>query len=178
MTDSAPEVTVTFCYNDYRDLDLDVAPCVPAAASGDWSAFADLVGENEDDMGFVVIRQGADIEVRVEDTLTATITRLLASVPDLVARRHVVVPGFQEYGYLRMDPEASDQLISGDHVPTVRVKRAGLIPGIVDMGERFLDFMEHFVDERDDYGPIIEDIRDDKLPAARDALKGWDPHAG
>ena len=90
----------------------------------------------------------------------------------------MVIPGFQTYGYLRMDPEASDELISGDHVPTVRVKRAGLIPGIVGMGERYLDFLDHLVAERDDYAPIVEDLRDDKLPAARAALQSWDSHAG
>lgn len=178
MTEPADTVVVTFCYNDYRDLDLDEAPCVPAADSGDWSGFADLVSENEEDMGCVIIRQGDDIEVRVEDSLTATITNLLIAVPDLVARRHVVIPGFQVYGYLRMDPEATDQLISGDHVPTVRVRRDGLIPGIVGMGERYLELLEHLVSERDDYEALIEDLRDDKLPAAREALRTMDPHAG
>lgn len=176
------EVSVTFCYNDYRDLEVDEAPCVPAPGSDpgsdDWSAFEGLVAENEEDMGDVVIRQGDDVEVRVEDSLIATITNLLIAVPDLVDRRHVVIPGFQMYGYLRMDPEASDQLISGDHVPTVRVKRVGLIPGIVDLGERFCDFLEHFVAERDDYAAIIEDLRDDKLPTAQAALQRWDPHSG
>jgi hypothetical protein len=175
---SADDVSVTFCYLDYRDLDVDEAPCQSSADAGDWSDFAELVACNEEDMGRVIIRQGEDIEVRISDALNATVPNLLQAVPDLVERRHVVIPYFQTYGYLRLDPEASDQLISGDHVETVRVKRAGLIPGIIELGETYLDFLEHMASERDDYAEFVADLRDDKLPAARKAVKGWDPESG
>lgn len=169
-----PEVSATFCWFDYRDLDLDEAPCALPPIDGDWSGWDELVRENEQDMGVVTLRQGDDIVVEIEDSLTATITNLLIAVPDLVARRHVVISQFQVYGYIRMDHEASDELISGDHVPTVRIRRAGLIPALVELGERYLALLEANVGERDDFAEIIEDLRDDKLPAAREAVASWD----
>lgn len=169
----APQVSATFCYYDYRDLDVDEAPCALPPSDGDWTGFDELVRENDQDMGVVTLQQG-DLVVHIEDTLTATITNLLIAVPDLVARRHVVIPQFQVYGYVRMDHEASDELISGDHVATVRLRRAGLVPALVSLGERYLEFLEAMATERDDYAPIIDDLRDDKLPAARAAVAGWD----
>ncbi len=174
MSDPNPTVSATFCYFDYRDLDVDEAPCALPPVDGDWSGWDELVRENDQDMGVVTLRQGDDIVVEIEDALTATITNLLIAVPDLVARRHVVIPQFQVYGYVRMDHEASDELISGDHVPTVRIRRAGLIPALVELGERYLALLEANAGERDDWAPIIDDLRDDKLPAARDALASWD----
>ena len=92
---SAPGVSATFCWFDYRDLDLDEAPCALPPIDGDWSGWDELVRENEQDMGVVTLRQGDDVVVEIEDSLTATITNLLIAVPDLVARRHVVITQFR-----------------------------------------------------------------------------------
>lgn len=175
MTDhnDAPRLEAYFCYDDYTDDDLDEMPCVRAPADGDWSGFAEMAEENEDDIGTVVIRYG-DHEVRIEDSLIATVQNVcLTAVPKLISREHVVVRLFTLYGYVRMDPEGSDQLVLGDFIEPVRLPRAELIPALVEVGRTYLEFLESVRAEDDDFAVTIERVRS-QLEAADAALAGWD----
>jgi rhodanese-related sulfurtransferase len=169
MTDT---VQAHFCYDDYRDPDAYEIPCVPAATDGDWSEFADLTAENDTDMGKLVITSG-DTVVEIEDALQATVlTVCLQSIPDLVDRKHVVVRNFMMYGYIRMDPELPDQLLTGDYVETARFKRAELIPALVGVGRSYLEFLEACRSD-DDSNALVADVRA-ALADAEAALERWD----
>jgi hypothetical protein len=162
-----------FCYNDYTDLDADEAPCVRAPSDGDWSAIGALISENEDDVGTVVISAG-DAEARIVDSLIATIQNVcLDPIPALIERRHVVAKLFMSYGYVRMDPEASDQLILGDYIEPVRFKRAELIPALAEVGRTYLSYLEACREDDDDFASVLEGVRL-KVAAADDALAAWD----
>jgi hypothetical protein len=162
-----------FCYNDYRDLNADTAPCVRASDNADWSKFAELTPHNEDDLGSVIIRAG-DTEIRVEDSLIATVSNhCLGAIPDLVDKRHVVVRLFMSYGYVRMDPEASDQLVTGDHISAVRFKRAQLIPALVGVGRNYLEFLEACRKGDPKFAATIGDVREG-LKTAQTAFARWD----
>ncbi len=172
MTDT-PTLEAHWCFDDYTDLDADEAPCVRAPSDGDWSAFAPLLEENDDDMGAVVLARGDDV-VRIVDSLIATVQNLcLGAIPDLVDRKHVVVPYFMLYGYIRMDPEASDQLVLGDELPTVRYPRAELIPALVEIGRSYLEYLETCRADDSDYDDVRAGVRT-KLAAAESALETWD----
>lgn len=173
-TDHADRPLVaTFGYDDYRDLDAaEVETVLAPPPDGDWSEIAELVDDNDEDEGAVIISQG-DVVVRVDDSLTATVANLcLGAIDDLIAKRHVVVPYFITYGYLRLDPEGDLQLVSGDYVPTVRFPRSKLIPALVDVAEQYLAFLRTCRDT-DEYGPITDDIAT-KLDGARHSLDAWD----
>ena len=176
MTDSnadAPVLEAYFCYDDYRDDDLDEMPCVRAPDDGDWAAFAEMAEENEDDIGTVVIRHG-DHEVRIEDSLIATVQNVcLLAVPRLIAREHVVVRLFTTYGYVRMDPEGSDQLVLGDFIEPVRLPRVELIPALVGVGRTYLDYLEAVRSDDDEFTVTIDRVRG-QLAAADEALAAWD----
>lgn len=170
MTD---ELEAYFCYHDYTDLDADEAPCVRAPSDDDWSAFEGLTEENEDDVGVVVIRAG-DREARIVDSLIATVQNVcLDPIPDLIDRRHVVARLFLDYGYVRMDPEASDQLVLGDYIEPVRFKRAELIPALVQVGRTYLRYLEACRADDDDFAGVLDAVRT-KLSNAESALTRWD----
>lgn len=167
------DLDASFCYDDYTDLDADEAPCVRAPDDGDWSAFDGLPEENEDDVGSVVVTLG-DASMRIDDSLIATVQNVcLDTIPKLVDREHVVVPLFMSYGYVRMDPEPPDQLILGDYIEPVRFPRADLIPALVGVGERYLEFLRTVRSNDDDFDVVRERI-EASLDAARAALDRWD----
>lgn len=172
MTES-PTLDAYWCFDDYTDLDADEAPCVRAPTNGDWSAFTPLLEENDDDMGSVMLVRG-DVSLRIEDSLIATVQNLcLGAIPDLVDRKHVVVPYFMLYGYIRMDPELPDQLILGDELPTVRIPRAELIPAMVAIGRSYLEYLEACRGDDAEYDDVRAGVRT-KLAAAEAALDRWD----
>jgi hypothetical protein len=166
----ADSLEATFCYHDYRDPDAYDIPCVAAATDGDWSEFVDLAAENEMDVGKIVIAAG-DTVVEIEDALQAVVLSVcLQSIPDLIDRKHVVVRNFMMYGYIRMDPELPDELLSGDYVETARFRRAELIPALVGVGRRYLEFLEAC---RPDDTALLDDVRA-AIAAADAALDRWD----
>jgi len=171
---SPGSLSVTFCYNDYRDEDVDEAPCVPEPLDeADFAAFDEIVAANEDDVGKLVLRR-AEVAFEIEDSLDATVANFcLGAIPDLVGRKHVVVRHFLSYGYLRLDPEASEMLISGDFVPKVRLPRAELIPALFGVGDRYVRFLERVRGNDAEYQGLIGGLRE-KRDLAAEALSTWD----
>ncbi len=109
--------------------------------------------------GAIVIRALGEPEVKVEDEIVAIVHNLcIRAIPDLVAGRHVVVPYFQYYGYLRLDPEDQDVLISGDFVPKVRINLRETTLGLYECGQRFLAFLLRYKEPDPAYVASIQDM--------------------
>ena len=166
-----PTLTVSFCYFDFTDDDALV--CVPEPTNDDeLYEFPALLDDNELDSGEIVLRRG-DVEIRIRDSLDAMVSRFcLGAIPDLVDQNHVVIRYFESYGYLRLDPEASDQLLSGDFISTVRFPRAELIPTLVAAGERYVRFFEYLRGDDPAFASLLENLRN-KLAQAHLALARW-----
>ncbi len=167
-----PTLTTTFCYFDFTDD--DAATCVPEPTNDDeMYEFPALLDDNELDSGEIVLTRG-NVEIRVRDSLDAMVSLFcLGAIPDLVDQKHVVIRYFESYGYLRLDPEASDQLLSGDFIPTVRFPRAELIPALAATGERYVRFFEYLRGDDPAFASLLENLRN-KLAQAQLALARWD----
>lgn len=171
-SEAAPRLTVGFCYFDFTDE--DALSCVPEPANQDaLNEFPALLDDNERDSGEIVLERG-DVAIRIRDSLDAMVSLFcLGAIADLVDRKHIVIRYFESYGYLRLDPEASDQLISGDFVPTVRLPRAELIPALAAAGERYVRFFEYLRGDDPAFASLLENLRN-KLAQAQHALARWD----
>lgn len=166
-----PALTVTFCYFDFTDD--DVLTCVPEPTNPDeMYGFPALLDDNERDSGEIVLTRG-DVEIRIRDSLDAMMSLFcFGAIADLVDRKHIVIRYFESYGYLRLDPEASDQLLSGDFIPTVRFPRAELIPALAAAGERYLHFFEYLRGDDPAFASLLENLRN-KQSQAQLALARW-----
>jgi hypothetical protein len=167
-----PTLSVRFCYFDFTDD--DELTCVPEPTNDDeMYEFPALLDDNERDSGEIVLQRG-DVEIRVRDSLDAMVSLFcLGAISDLVDQKHVVIRYFESYGYLRLDPEASDQLLSGDFIPTVRFPRAELIPALVAAGERYVRFFEYLRGDDPAFASLLENLHN-KRAQARLALARWD----
>ena len=170
---NADALRATFLYYDFRDPDADEAPAVPEPTSeSEWADLHEMADENEDDLGVVRVTKG-DIEIAIEDSLDAIIANLcLGSIPDLIGERHVVMRYFLSYGYLRLDPEGDNQLVSGDFVPTVRLPRSELIPALFELGERYVEFFERLRPPGGEYENLRVTLHE-QLGRARAAMSAW-----
>jgi hypothetical protein len=144
---------VTFCYDDYRDLEVDEAPCVAEPSDpADPSAidlFRALAAENEDEMGTVTISYGS-YSAGVEDSLYATVANLcLGPAAELAAGKDVEMRYFLTYGFLRLAVEGDEVVVSGDFVPTGRVPRQQLLAALVDCGRRFVELFDRIRPEEE-----------------------------
>lgn len=172
-THEAARLTARFCYSDYT-TDPEVASCVPEPTNRDeLSRFRALLGDNELDHGEIILERG-DVRITIRDSLDAMVSLFcLGAIPDLVDRKHVVIRYFESYGYLRLDPEVSDELITGDFIPTVRFPRAELIPALVGVGERYVDFFAYLRGDDPAFANLLKNMRD-TLAEAQQALARWD----
>jgi hypothetical protein len=119
--------------------------------------------------GAVTIRPNPDsAEVRVEDMMEALVLNLcFGAIGGILAREHVVVSYFNMYGYLRMDPEADLELISGDYVPTVRVPYYDLAEALYGCGVRFVDFYRRLTGGDPYYEENLKAMEEKAQEAAR-----------
>ncbi len=128
--------------------------------------------------GAVLIRVPGEPEVKVEDEFEAIVENLCSrAIPDLVAGRRVVVRYFQYCGYLRLDPEDQNMLISGDFVPKVRTNLRETALGFYECGQRFLEFWLRYKENDPAYVASVQDMMGeaDKSRKAIDTaeIAGW-----
>lgn len=124
--------------------------------------------------GGIVCQDGTNPPILAADALIVLVKYLcFLSLPALVANRNVVYRYYQQYGYLRLDPEGHLMLISGDGNPTVRFERDACIQALYACGVRFLDLLTQL--QGDPPAPGIARIRElleaDRL-LAQTALAG------
>jgi len=151
-------VTVAFCVSIASDACVD-----EDQITADFEHYRPkiLADEERDGAldGAVLIRVPGEPEVKVEDELEAIVENLcIRAIPDLVAGRHVVVRYFQYYGYLRLDPEDQNVLISGDFVPKVRISLRETTLGLYECGRRFLTFLLRYKESDPAYVASIQDM--------------------
>lgn len=92
--------------------------------------------------GAIIVNSPGNPIVQAEDELPAIVQNFcFGAIPKLIAGENVVISYYDHYGYLRLDPEASYILISGDDIPTIRVSCSKLLPVLYQCGKRFIDFL-------------------------------------
>lgn len=134
-------VTVTFCINTSSDA------CVSEdelATDLERHRVAILADEERHGVmnGALIVRAPGVPDVRIEDEIEYLVHQIcFLAIPDLLANKHIVVRHFRYLGYVRLDPEAMQQLISGDDIPSARVTYHELVPALVACGERFILFL-------------------------------------
>lgn len=88
------------------------------------------------------VRDATNLPIIVEDSLPALVKNLcFEAMPDLVANKSVVYRYFSYHGYLRLDPEGSLILLSGDGNPTIRVDRSSFLRAFYACGLRFMQLL-------------------------------------
>lgn len=147
-------VKVTFCAHIRED---DRFPCiVDDDLETNFEKYREKLLGNPYRDGFIIISSPSQPDVRIQDELWAIVQNLcFQAIPDLIANKSVVIRIYSNYGYVRLDPEASLVRISGDNLPDIRVEKAGLITSLCDCGERFLAFVRKLGVDDPEYQDII-----------------------
>ncbi|MBG1271105.1 hypothetical protein [Nostoc sp. WHI] len=125
--------------------------------------------------GFIIISSPEQPDVQIQDELWAIIQNLcFIAIPDLIAHKSVVIRIYNNYGYVRLDPEADLVRISGDGLPDVRVTRAELITSLYACGKRFIQFLRKLGEDDPEYKDIIEGV-EEHAKLAQQTLNEYKP---
>ncbi len=139
--------TVTFCINISSDVCVGEDELATDLERYRVAILADE--ERHGAMNGALIIRAPDVpDVRVEDEIEYLVHQVcFLAIPDLLANKHIVVRRFRYPGYFRLDPEAMQELISGDDIPSVRVTYHEFVPALVACGERFILFLQRLAGE-------------------------------
>ena len=101
--------------------------------------------------GAIIINSPGQPIVQAEDELPAIVKNIcFGAIPDLIAGKKVVIGYYDHYGELRLEPQVSNILISGDDIPTITVPCREFLPALYDCGQRFIRFLTHLKGEASD----------------------------
>jgi hypothetical protein len=105
------------------------------------AALEELRGAEEIEGALVI--SGGQEEVVIEDALFPLALNLcFGALPELVEERSATVSLYASYGYVRLDPEGWWLRISGDGLPTVRVRRPDAYDALLACGERIAALLQ------------------------------------
>jgi hypothetical protein len=123
--------------------------------------------------GAIIVDSLGNPIVRAEDELSAIVKNFcFEAIPDLIGSKNFVMGYHDHHGYLRLDTEASNVVISGDDIPTIRVPYNELLPALYECGKRFINFLIKLKGESSDSSleDLIQYLKD-KGEVARKALE-------
>jgi len=91
--------------------------------------------------GIEIIADGGP-SLLIEDEVPAIVKNIcFGAIPSLVGRKNFVYNYFSYYGYVRIDPEGDNFLVSGDGIPSIRYPDKKLISTLYDCGVRFISLL-------------------------------------
>lgn len=80
----------------------------------------------------------------LDDEMPALVKNICyGAIPDLLQGKNVVYSYFNQYGYLRMDPEGNKLLVSGDGLNQVRYPLKAFVDEMFAQGEQFLEILQN-----------------------------------
>ncbi|MCF2150973.1 hypothetical protein IQ276_032020 [Desmonostoc muscorum LEGE 12446] len=141
----------------------------------DFEKYREKLINNLDADGLIVISslEEPDTRIQIQDELWAIVQNLcFIAILDLVAQKSAVVRIYNNYGYVRLDPEANQVRISGDGIPDVRIDRSDLIIALYDCGKRFIEFFRMLRGNDLEYQDVIQGL-EEHAETAKQCIQDW-----
>ncbi|WP_138502614.1 hypothetical protein [Nostoc sp. PA-18-2419] len=151
-------------------------PCIDEnTLKVDFKKYRDKLINYLDADGLIVISSldEPNTRVQIQDELWAIVQNLcFITIPDLVAEKSAVVRIYNNYGFVRLDPEGNIVRISGDGIPDIRIDRSELIVALYDCGKRFIEFFRMLRGNDLEYQDVIQGL-DEHAKTAKQSIENW-----